>query len=103
MAKSMDKALLEMKLISQNIQLDLLKGNLDWDDERVQFFIPVVLTLTDFDWLKLIAEHTLFEEDEMIVKNFLEKVEALKNLNSNFLHDSVHDKLKRVKEDFDED
>ena len=89
----------EQQLISAKIQFDLSKGELNWEDSTVQYFIPVVLYHTDFDWLRLIAEHELIEEDEKIVKNFLDMVETLKEVNSQALHKSVTDKIKNLFED----
>ena len=74
------------KIMSQELQLKLLKGEIDWEDERVQFFIPIALKFTDFEWLKLIAEHNCIEEDEAIIKNFLDYVESLMEINSRTLH-----------------
>lgn len=83
----------EMQLLSQSIQLQLIKGELNWEDEIVQFFLPAVMYFTDFDWLNIIAENTLVEEDEKIVKNFLAKVQSLIEINSNNLNEAVSDKL----------
>ena len=89
----MEEDYAQMKLMSQAIQLQLLKGEVKWEDEVVQFFLPAVLYLTDFDWLNIIAENILVEEDEEIVKNFLAKAQSLIEVNSNSLNEAVSDKL----------
>lgn len=92
--EDMEENYAQLQLMSQAIQLQLLKGEVKWEDEVVQFFLPAVLYLTDFDWLNIIAENILVEEDEEIVKNFLTKVQALIDVNSNSLNEAVSDKLK---------
>lgn len=79
----------EIKIISKDLQLRLAKGELDFGDEVVQFFIPVALLFTDYEWLKIIAENTLVKEDEEIVKNFLEMAEALAKVNTANLEAAV--------------
>ena len=91
--ENMEENYAQMQLMSQAIQLQLLKGEVKWEDEVVQFFLPAVLYLTDFDWLNIIAENILVEEDEEIVKNFLAKAQSLIEVNSNGLHEAVSDKL----------
>lgn len=86
----------ELQLMSKQFQLDLAKGDLNWEDETIQFFLPVILYHTDFEWLKLIAENTLVEEDEEIVKNFLNMVESLVKVNTAQLNQAVEEKLKRL-------
>ena len=90
------KNMMEMEIFSKQIQLDLAKGELKWEDDTVQFFIPVALALTDFDWLNLIAEHNLIEEDCKIVKNFLAMASALAKFNGERLTEDVKDKLRRL-------
>jgi len=91
----MEKAIQEGEAISKDLQLKLIKNELQWEDDKVQFFIPVILSRTDFDWLKLIAEHHCIEEDEKIIKNFLDMCESLRDVNSNALKDSVIHKMKK--------
>ena len=86
----------EMQLIYKDLQLELLKGNLNWEDDKIQFFLPVALHFTDFDWLKLIAENTLVEEDEKIVKNFLSMAESLKEINGSQLDYAVAEKIRKL-------
>lgn len=95
----MDQEYSEMQLMSKQIQLDLAKGKLNWDDNEVQFFIPAALFFTDFDWLELIAENTLVEEDGKVVKNFLAMVKSLKEVNSANLHQEIMSKIKDALED----
>ena len=86
----------EAQLISKDIQIKLLKGELDYDDEIVQFFIPLALHFTDFDWLNIIAENTLIDEDAKVVKNFLSQTKALKEVNMRLLEASTIEKLKKL-------
>ena len=89
----------EMKYLSKAIQLDLAKGKLKWEDEKVQFFIPAVTFFTDWEWLELIAENTLIEEDAEIVKNFIQKAKSLSGVNAQQLDEAVKNKLKNLFED----
>ena len=89
----MEEYYAQLQVMSQAIQLQLLKGEVKWEDEVVQFFLPAVLYLTDFDWLNIITENILVEEDEEIVKNFLAKAQSLIEVNSNSLNEAVSDKL----------
>ena len=93
--KFMENHLKEKEVISKDLQLKLLKGEVQWEDEKIQFFIPVALSFTDFDWLRLLAEYNCIEEDEMIIKNFLDMAESIKDLNSNQLQDSVVEKMRK--------
>ena len=86
----------QMQLISKVIRLQLETGELDWADSRVQFFIPVVLNFTDFDWLELVAENNLVEEDAKIVKNFLKSVQTLMEVNAQLLDQSINDKVGKL-------
>ena len=88
-----EKMMGEVSLISKSLQLELAKGNLKWEDEEIQFFIPVALSFTDFDWLELIAENNLVKEDEIIVKNFLAMVKSLKNVNEGRLNENIAEKI----------
>lgn len=75
---------------------DIEKGNKSYDDEEVQFFIPAALYFCNFEWLKLIAENILIEEDKVIVENFLDKVELLAENNRLELDKSVKEKLRKM-------
>lgn len=78
-----------IEVISKELQLKLLKGEMKWEDEAIQFFIPVILNFTEFDWLELIAENNLIEEDAIIVKNFLGMAKSLAKINADQLHDAI--------------
>lgn len=93
---SLEKDLAEVQLMSKQIQLDLAKGELKWEDETTQFFIPVVLFHTNWEWLELIAENTLIEEDAEIVKNFLAQAQSLTEVNVGLLNEAVKEKLRRM-------
>ena len=92
----MEEAYAQSQLISKLIQMKLEMGEAKWEDEQVQFFLPVVLHLTDFDWLNIAAENMLIEEDEVIVKNFFAQLQSLMKINENGLHKSVSDILNGV-------
>ena len=87
---------LELEFMSKAMQFDLEKGELNYDDEAVQYFLPVVLHFTNFDWLKIVAENTLTEEDEKIVRNFLDMVKALIEVNAEHLTKEVEGKINRL-------
>lgn len=88
-----DKMFSDIKSISKTLQLELLKGNIKWEDDEIQFFIPAVLIFTDFDWLELIAEYNLVEEDEIVVKNYLAMVKSLIDINGDRLSEEVAKKI----------
>lgn len=88
-------ALLECNNLSKSILYDLEKGELKWEDETVQYFLPAGLFWTNFDLLRVVAENTLVEEDNEIVQNFLSKVESICEVNQNNLEKAVHDKIRR--------
>ena len=92
----MNEELIETELISKQLQLDLEKGELEWADDIIQFFIPVALYHTNFEWLRLIAENNCIEEDEKVIKNFLSMVESLIQVNTAQLNDAVSDKIKKL-------
>ena len=93
---SLEKDLAEVQLMSKQIQLDLAKGELKWEDETTQFFIPVVLFHTNWEWLELIAENTLIEEDAEIVKYFLAQEQSLTEVNVGLLTEAVKENLRRM-------
>ena len=83
-------------MISKDLQLKLSKGELDYSDDIIQFFLPSIFHLTEFDWLEIVADNTLIEEDAVIVKNFLSMVESLTEVNQQRLEQSVNEKLMRL-------
>ena len=95
----MEQNMLELRYMSKALMYDMEKGELSYNDEKIQFFLPVVLYFTDFDWLKVIAENTLIEEDEMIVKNFLDMVKTIIDTNSEQLQESIEKKLSDMMRD----
>lgn len=86
--------IIESKIIGENILLKIKTGDLSWDSEEVQMYLPVCLALVDFDWLRLIAENTSIAEDEVIIKNFLAKCESLLKVNSQALHEHFENSIK---------
>ena len=91
--------MLEQQMIEVESRAEIYKqalkdGDLDWEDEQIQFFLPVILHFTNFDWLQLIAENNLVEEDEKVVKDFLDMVQALIKVNAEQLEQSVQKKVK---------
>lgn len=84
----------EVEVRGEVLKEALENGELEWDNETVQFFIPVVLHFTNFDWLRLIAENNLVKEDEIVVKNFLDMVQSLMEINEIQLEKAVEDKIK---------
>lgn len=89
-----EKMLTTLELCSKTLQLKMLNGDASWDDQEVQFFIPVVLYFTNFEWLRLIAENHLIEEDEKIVKNFLSFCESLRDVNNQQMHNEAMKKMR---------
>ena len=77
-----------VEIQSKELQLALLKGEIKWEEEAIQYFLPIVLEFTNFDWLKLIAENCCIKEDEIVIKNFLDMVESIKKVNQIALQES---------------
>lgn len=86
----------EVQILSLLYQRDIATGKHKWEDEEIQFVLPVVLYLTDWEWLKIAAENMLVEEDEKIVKNFLTQLESLVQINEKGLNKAVEDKIGRL-------
>ena len=94
---SEDINLTEYNLMSKELQLDLAKGNLSFEEETIQYFIPAVYAISDVDFLRIVAENILIEEDCKVVMEFLDKFESLASVNAQLLNEAVIDKLKRMK------
>lgn len=86
----------EMEYLTKSLLYDLEKGNRQWEDEIIQFFLPVGLYFANFDLLKVCAENLLVEEDAQIVNNFLDKLETICSVNEQKLHEEVENKLDRI-------
>ena len=90
---------MELKLINLSLRNDLLTGKVKYEEEIVQYFIPIALYHTDFEWLKIIAEHSLIEENEKIVKEFLEMVESLIKVNQAQLNGAIDGMINNLKKE----
>ena len=88
--------LFELDQMSKSIMYDILKGELSWEDEKVQFFLPLAFAFTNYDWLKYVAENILIEEDCEIVKNFLDHVQSICKVNEESLTASMDKAFKRT-------
>lgn len=87
--------LFELEQMSKSIMYDILKGELSWEDEKVQYYLPLAFAFTNYDWLKYAAENILIEEDCKIVKNFLDSVKSICEVNEKQLTESMEESLKR--------
>ena len=94
---SEDINLTEYNLMSKELQLDLAKGDLSFEEETIQYFIPAVYAISDIDFLRIIAENILIEEDCKVVMGFLDKFESLANVNAQLLNEAVINKLKKMR------
>lgn len=94
MSDTVAQELREVELMSKLIRAQLALGELKWDDEVVQYFIPAVLYWTNWDWLKLIAENNLTEEDATVVNNFLDMAKSLCDVNGELLSNAVANDIK---------
>ena len=83
----------EVQLVSKDLQLKLEKGEIEYSDDVVQFFLPSIFNLTEFEWLDIVAKNTLIEEDYKIVSNYLSMVKILTDINAQILEQSVMEKL----------
>lgn len=96
---NIENHLTETETISKSILYDIEKGNLKWEDEKVQYFLPIALYFSDWAWLELAAENILIEEDCKIVKEFLAKLQSMAEHNTESLNTAVETKIKRIMED----
>jgi hypothetical protein len=90
----LEQQMIEVESRAEIYKQALANGDLEWEDETIQYFLPVILHFTNFDWLRLIAENNLVEEDEKVVKDFLDMVQALLKVNTEQLEQSVQTKIK---------
>ena len=90
------QVLTEMEIMSKAILYDIAKGDLKYEDKKVQYYLPIALGFTEWEWLELIAENTLIEEDAEIVKNFLKKAKALAKINQDHLTDDLENTLRKM-------
>ena len=79
----------DMEMVSQSLQLQLANETIDWNDETIQFFIPVVLNFTNHDWLRLIAKHSIY--NDKFIFDFLDYVEELQTVNAKMLENKLRD------------
>ena len=86
----------EVENLTKSILYDLEKGNLKWEDEKVQFFLPVGLHYTNWELLRVVAENILIEEDNKVVQDFLSRVESIVEMNENGLNDAVAEKIDQL-------
>ena len=92
----LEEQMIETEMQGEFFRLALESGAVEWEDERIQFFIPIILHFTNFDWLKLIAKHNLVKEDEIVVNNFLDMVQSLMKINETNLEQAVKDKIGKM-------
>lgn len=88
-----DSTYVQLRVVGDSILSNIKNGKLKWNNEEVQFFIPAILEICDFDWLSLIAENILIKEDEKIVKDFFEKCKVLSAHNGKLLEEEIKKSL----------
>ena len=96
MSKDTIEDIMEVEMQGEMFKKALEKGILQWEDETIQFFLPLILHFTNFDWLRLIAENNLVKEDEIVVTNFLDMVQSLIQINEQQLEEAVIAKIHRI-------
>lgn len=85
----------ELEIIDKLCSLQLETGAYKWEDEQIQYAIPVLLGYTNWDWLEKIAENNLVEEDCKLVKNFIAYCKILCEVNSELLKESIPEVMRR--------
>lgn len=93
---NIEKGILEVEMQGEIFKKALENGDMEWEDETIQFFLPLIFHFTNFDWLRLVAENNLVEEDTVVVKNFLDMVQALMKINEDNLKQAVKDKIELI-------
>ena len=72
----LEKMLKEVEMISQINLLELKTGDAKWNDKKIQYFLPMVLNFTKFEWLDKIAENE-YPKDYEVISHFLDNVQKL--------------------------
>lgn len=85
----------ELEIIDKLCSLQLETGDYKWEDEPIQYVIPVLIGYTNWDWLEKIAENNLVEEGCKVVKNFIAHCKSLCEVNSELLKNSIHEVMRR--------
>ena len=85
----LEKSMRETELIGTMLKYNLEHGKVDYNDEEVQLFLPVTLSLIDFDWLRIIAENTVPAKDCMVFDEVLTKIEVISKQNAQQLMERV--------------
>ena len=67
MSKDTIESIMEIEMQGEMFKKALENDELKWSDDIIQFFLPLILHFTNFDWLRLIAENNLVKEDEVVV------------------------------------
>lgn len=88
-----------VRLESKDLQLKLVKGEIDYDNEEIQFFIPCIVTAECLEWLNIIAENKLADEksDLYYVKKFLQEVHDLREDNVSKLRETAVTKFRKIR------
>ena len=88
--------LYEADCLAKSILYDIMTGELSWEDEKVQLFLPIATYFTNWHWLELMAENILIEEDAKIVKKFIKEAKAIAKHNEDILNISIENKFKKM-------
>lgn len=73
---NLQRILEEMEMISRINLLELKTGDAKWDDKKIQYFLPMVLNFTNFEWLDEIAKNE-YPKDYEVISHFLDNVQKL--------------------------
>ena len=72
-------------LISERLQYALKNDNVKWESNEIQFFLPVILYFTNFDWLMLCAEHYCTNSEKVIINRFFNHVKHVIEVNERMI------------------
>ena len=78
----------EMEMMSRINLLELKTGDVKWNDEQIQYFLPMVLNFTNFEWLDEIAKNE-YPKDYEVISHFLDNVQKLMQIRANELEKRV--------------
>lgn len=77
-----------MEVTSQILLLKLKTGDAKWNDKEIQYFLPLVLNFTNFEWLDEIAKKE-YPKDYEVISHFLDNVKKLMRIKADELSKEI--------------
>lgn len=64
--------------IAKMLMFDVEHGKIEFDDDMIQMFIPIGLSFINWEWLDLVAKHTVPQKEYQVFHDTLMRVEAIR-------------------------